>query len=197
MEPLTSRTLHIVIDMQRLFAEPTAWHTPALHQIVPAVTAITERHRARTLFSRFTTPSRAETAQGRWRRYYQRWSDVTTDRLDSDFFNLIPSLAELAEPGMTFDKTTFSIFGSPQMQARLAIESVDTLVMTGVETDVCVLASVLDAVDRGYRVVVPVDAVTSSDAATHDAVIKHVLPRFADQVDLGDTAQVLAAWARG
>jgi hypothetical protein len=34
----------------------------------------------------------------------------------------------------------------------------------GVGTDVCVLAAVLGAVDRGYRVVVPTDALCSSSA---------------------------------
>ncbi len=31
------RTMHVVIDMQRLFAEDTVWHTPSLHDILPNV----------------------------------------------------------------------------------------------------------------------------------------------------------------
>ena len=40
-----------------------------------------------------------------------------------------------------------------------------TVIVSGVETDVCVLATVMSAMDRGYRVVVPSDAVHGSDAA--------------------------------
>ena len=38
---------------------------------------------------------------------------------------------------------------------------VDTLVVTGGETDICVLATVLGAVDRGFRVVLVSDAICS------------------------------------
>jgi nicotinamidase-related amidase len=38
----------------------------------------------------------------------------------------------------------------------------DALIVSGSETDICVLATVLDAVDLGYRVIVVRDAVCSS-----------------------------------
>jgi nicotinamidase-related amidase len=44
-----------------------------------------------------------------------------------------------------------------------------SLVITGSETDVCVLATALDAVDRGYRVILIENAVCCSSDAGHDA----------------------------
>jgi nicotinamidase-related amidase len=49
---------------------------------------------------------------------------------------------------------------------------VDTLVVTGGETDICVLATVLGAVDRGFRVVLVSDAICSSADQTHDALME-------------------------
>ena len=42
--------------------------------------------------------------------------------------------------------------------------------ITGAETDVCVLATVLGAVDYGYRVVLVTDAVCSHSDTGHDAL---------------------------
>ena len=45
------------------------------------------------------------------------------------------------------------------------------MIVTGSETDVCVLATVLGAVDLGYRVIVVRDAVCSSSDEGHDALM--------------------------
>ncbi|MCW6509953.1 cysteine hydrolase [Hyphomicrobiales bacterium BP6-180914] len=180
--------------MQRLFAEPTAWHTPTLSGIVPAVTRLARAHPARTLFACFTVPREAEAAQGRWVDYYRRWSSVTGERLAPGLLDLVAPLAEIASAEMMFEKPTYSIFGSPAFESHLARHRIDTLVLTGVETDVCVLASLFDAVDRGLRVIVPVDGVTSSSEAGHRAVLDTLLPRLPEQVSVSSIDAVLRAW---
>jgi nicotinamidase-related amidase len=46
------------------------------------------------------------------------------------------------------------------------------LIGSGSETDVCVLATVLDAVDIGYRVIVVRDAICSSSDEGHDMLVR-------------------------
>lgn len=67
------------------------------------------------------------------------------------------------------DKPIYSPWPEGKLQAVLAARRIDTLVVTGGETDVCVLATVLGAIDIGYRVVLVIDALCSSSDATHDA----------------------------
>jgi nicotinamidase-related amidase len=55
---------------------------------------------------------------------------------------------------------------------------------TGAETDVCVLAIILDAVDLGYRVVLAIDALCSSSDATHDALMTLYRTRFSQQIEI-------------
>jgi nicotinamidase-related amidase len=55
-----------------------------------------------------------------------------------------------------------------------------------------VLATLLAAVDRGYRVIAVADALGSSSMEGHNATLWHVLTRLPDQVEIDDTAQVLA-----
>jgi len=108
--------------------------------------------------------------------------------------DLMPELAALARPGTIVDKTTFSALADGPLPGLLKARGIDTLVLAGVETDVCVLATLLDAVDRGYRVVVTADAVTSGSLAAHAAVLDSVLPRYDQQVDVARVDRILAAW---
>ena len=66
--------------------------------------------------------------------------------------------------------------------------------ITGAETDVCVLAAVMDAVDHGYRVVLAKDALCSSSDETHDALMTLYHRRFAEQIETVECEELLAVW---
>lgn len=182
---------HLCIDMQRLFAEPTGWHTPAIATIVPNVIRLAEAHAGRTIFARFTVPPTAEHVAGSWRRYYDHWNGITAAvATDPGLISLIEPLADLAQAEVTIDKPTYSLFQVPALLDQLKAWGTETIVLTGVETDVCVLATLFDAVDHGYHVVVASDAVASSSPAGHEAVMQNVLPRLPQQVDVVDTKTI-------
>ena len=67
------------------------------------------------------------------------------------------------------------------------------MILTGVETDVCVLATALSAVDRGFRVIVVSDAVASSDMDSHRACLELVYPRYDQQIELVTCEELLAS----
>ena len=52
----------------------------------------------------------------------------------------------------------------------------------------------LGAVDRGYRVVLPVDAVCSSSDHSHDALLSLYGARFSEQIETAETREILRAW---
>lgn len=56
--PLTGRSIHLCVDMQGLFAEPTPWHTPWAARVLPLIEEIVRLHAQRTVFTRFL-PRRA------------------------------------------------------------------------------------------------------------------------------------------
>jgi nicotinamidase-related amidase len=97
-------------------------------------------------------------------------------------------------PAEVIDKATFSAFASPDFVALLSRRDVETLVLSGVETDVCVLATALDAVDRGLHVMLATDGLTSWSEAGHRAALEAIYPRFDQQVDIATVATIMAAW---
>jgi nicotinamidase-related amidase len=72
------------------------------------------------------------------------------------------------QPGeFVIDKGRYSAFHRTGLDARLKALEVDTLIICGVLTDVCVLTSVFDAFALGYHVRLLSDACTTTTLAGH------------------------------
>ena len=194
VRPIGADAVHVCVDMQRVFAEETGWHTASIPAILPNVARLVGHCPERTVFTRFCTPPDPSAARGNWRRYYERWRELTTDVLGADMLDLVAELTVFAPPALIADKTTYSAFESADFCAMLDRLGCETVVCSGVETDVCVLATVMQAMDRGYRVVVADDAVHGSTPDAHRAALDHVYRRFEDQIEIGGTAEIIDNW---
>jgi len=192
----TRSTFHLAIDMQRMFGRDGPWPTPWLETILPMVARIAEHAPQRTIFTRFVPPPRPEEMHGTWQRYYQQWRALTLDHIDPRHLGLIAPLDEIARFGRVLDKPVYSAFVGTGLQQLLVESGADGLVVTGAETDVCVLATVLDAVDLGYPVYVVTDAICGSTDRSHDAVLTLYRTRFYQQIQTFTTDQLLAVWPR-
>ena len=164
--PLTPKTVHLCVDMQRLFSADGPWPTPWMTRVLPVIEAIAMRRPERTVFSRFIPPQTPADLPGMWRHYYARWQAATRAVLDPAMLELMPPLSGFAPPGTVIDKDRYSAFAGSALLRHLAEREADGLIITGSETDVCVLATVLDAVDLGYRVIFVRDALCSLRATT-------------------------------
>ena len=192
--PELSRAMHIVIDMQRLFAEHPDWAVKDIGRIRKEVTWLAEHKPGRTFWTRFVPAQNVEAAQGAWRKYYEQWPRATLDGGGSEYVDLLPEHRTLAGKAAIFDKSTFSAFGNEKFGAALQAAGTDTLILSGVETDVCVWATALDAVDAGFFVVLARDALTSGTPEAHHALLDIIAPRFAPQVAVMNHAELEAAW---
>src|SRR4051794_11038211 len=137
--PLSPNTVHLCVDMQTLFAERTDWHVPWLERVLPTVIRLAEARRERSVFTRFVPPERPEEAVGAWRRYYEHWRNMTGEQLNPRLIELVPPLAALALPELVIDKVHYSPFEEEAFLRKLGQLKPDALVISGGETDVCVL----------------------------------------------------------
>lgn len=192
--PLSRDTVFVCVDMQRLFLEPGPWYCPAGLDVLPVAARLAKAAASHCVFTRFITVHDASEAHGQWRRYYQHWDAVTRSVIGDAAMDIHADLAAYATPARTFDKPGHDSFSSVEFSARIADEQPAAMVLFGIETDVCVLATAMSAVDRGMRVVIVTDAVASSDTASHDACLRLIYPRFDQQIELASCQDVLAAW---
>jgi len=188
---------HLCIDMQRLFSNEGPWRTPWMERVLPQVTALAEDAPARTIFTRFIPPIAADDMPGMWRAYYHKWANVTRTQLDPSLLELMPPLHALIPPAHVIDRPVYSAFWGGALRDYLSHHHVDTLILTGSETDVCVLSSVLAAIDHGYRIVLAEDGVCSSADQTHDALMQLYRSRFDVQIIVAKIDEIRAAWRGG
>jgi nicotinamidase-related amidase len=72
---------------------------------------------------------------------------------------------------LVIDKPGYSAFAHTELQHVLITRGIDTLIMTGVTTEVCVSSTLRAAIDLGYRCITVSDACASSDSALHKAAL--------------------------
>jgi nicotinamidase-related amidase len=175
----------LVVDMQRVVAEDTPWRIDGVRDLLPAITELVDAFAPSVVFTRHVPP--ADGGSGTWRRFYDHWSELSGDPSNWD---LMPELA--GREGIHATKSVYSCFGAPEFDAELSRRTAPELVVCGVETDCCVLATVLEAVDRGIPVTVVEDAVGSPSAAGHEGALA-LCRRIDLQVDVVRVADLLGA----
>ena len=88
--------------------------------------------------------------------------------------NVIPELAEFVTGENIVPKNRYSGFFNTALEARLAAEMPDKIIICGVCTDICVLHTASDARNRDYQVEVPADCVASFNPEAHVRALSHL-----------------------
>jgi nicotinamidase-related amidase len=70
------------------------------------------------------------------------------------------------------NKTAQGAFGASSIDHVLKQMGVQTLVVAGMYTNHCVIATCIGAADAGYRVIVPADAVGTWDERLHEQALE-------------------------
>ena len=190
--PIPQDAIHLVVDMQELFRSHPDWGSASLTGIVPPIQRLLKAKPQNAYFSRFIPPQQMDHATGAWRRYYQRWHRVTLDRMDPNLVNVIEELRPW-ERGIV-DKLGYSALGNLEFRRQVTQAEGRCLILSGVETDVCVLSTAMEAMDLGLRVILPLDAIASSSARCHELALQIIHERFDEQIELATVDDILNSW---
>ena len=133
--------------------------------------------------------------------------DATGRQAAGAFLAKIPSLAAI-EPGSRWAQIDVRVapapgepvltklwasafFGTP-LGPMLIGYGCDTVVLAGASTSGCVRATAVDAVQHGFRVVVPRQAVADRSPTAHEANLIDIDAKYGDVVDLDEALVALA-----
>jgi nicotinamidase-related amidase len=196
-EPLPEGAVHLCVDMQRLFLPGSEWGLEWMPRVLPRVVALCEPAPAACVFTRFIPARRPGEGQGVWARYYTRWASMTLEAIGTEMVELVPELARFAPPAAVVDKPVYSPWLGSDLHRRLQARGCTALLVSGGETDMCVLAAVLGAADLGYRTILVSDAVCSTSDAAHDAMLALFSDRYGQHVEVALAEEVLDLWPPG
>lgn len=94
---------------------------------------------------------------------------AVTEQYPKGLGNTVPEISTwLPDDVCVCEKTSFSIFKSEAFLKTLSARKREVLIFVGVEMNVCLLQSVLDARAAGYEVVVVADAIGSRKNSERD-----------------------------
>ncbi|WP_180935987.1 cysteine hydrolase family protein [Nocardioides ungokensis] len=152
----------VVIDLQRAFADPASgWATEGYRPAEKQVARLVEHFAGSVVFTRFV---RDTNERGAWRQYYDKWPQFRVTPESSQW-----ELTLDAPPGTpVVDESTFSKWGT---QLRDLVGDAP-LVLCGVATECCVLATAFAAADAGSHVTVASDACAGATRELHVAALR-------------------------
>jgi nicotinamidase-related amidase len=177
--------LLVVVDMQQVFADGP-WGTPGFWDLVPRIERLVDAFGDRVCFTRFLVPPEP---QGAWVEYYRDWEFVTKPEAEASLA-LVEPFASRAGAARV-EKTTFGKWG-PELEALAG--DAKSLVVCGVATDCCVIATVLGAVDGGMHVRLVEDACKGISDEAHARAVA-VMAGFPPQVEVTTVEAELAVRA--
>lgn len=84
----------------------------------------------------------------------------------------LPSLRQQAEKAHRYEKMSFSCCGSSEFVEHLKCSGRQQVIITGMETHVCVLQTVIELLDAGFKVHIVKDAVMSRNKRNWETALE-------------------------
>lgn len=177
----------LVVDLQRGFTESDSPLGMAADDEIQEVVRLIRTARARGAPILFTvTGYGANTAEGGL--FVKKVPSLRRLRWGEPWTELDPRLPVADDDTVIRKQYASAFFGTP-LASTLTALGVDTLVIVGCTTSGCIRASAVDALQLGYRPVVPRQCVADRAPGPHEANLLDIEGKYGDVVDL---AQVLA-----
>jgi len=184
---MPARTALLVIDMQGDFLLPESYAAQAGLNIAPLVATIRPIGkllavgRAAGLLIAYTReghlPDLSDCPPYKLERSRRANAEIGSKGLLGRFLvrgeaghDFVDALRPL-EREIVINKPGYSAFAHTTLQQVLTRRGIETLIITGVTTEVCVSSTLRSAIDIGYRCITVSDACASDDPALHKAAL--------------------------
>jgi len=195
-----AKTALLVVDMQNYFmTAPYLGACPAAQSVVPNVNRLAAAMRAAggsVVWIQNLAPPESEQSWSVNRERYTaegvklRWASMQRGHHG---FQLWPAL-EVQEGDARVVKRRYSAFvqGSSDIENVLGDRGVDTIIVTGVATNVCCESTARDAMMMDFKVVMVSDGTAALSDDEHRASLENIIQQFGDVMTADEILERLA-----
>jgi nicotinamidase-related amidase len=180
---LGERPALIVVDVNVGFTDPVSPLVCELDGVVEAIQELLSECRAAGFPIVFTTVAFDEAARQAAAVFIEKVPALLTLEAGSRYTEIDPRIAPLPGEAVLVKCFASAFFGTP-LASVLTSSGCDSVVVTGASTSGCVRATAVDALQHGYRVVVPREAVGDRNPAAHEANLYDIDTKYGDVVSL-------------
>ena len=185
-----ARPALIVVDMSLGFTDPTSPLACELDEVVVAIQALLKEARAARLPVVFTTVALDAAGRAAAKAFIDKVPAMSTLEAGSRWVEIDDRLAPLPEEPVLVKVFASAFFGTA-LQSLLVANGCDSLIVTGASTSGCVRATVVDALQHGYRPIVPREAVGDRNPDAHAANLYDIDAKYGDVVSVDEVLEHL------
>jgi maleamate amidohydrolase len=171
----------LVVDVNRGFTDPASPLVCELDGVVVAIGRLLDEARRAGLTVVFTTVSYGEADRVAAAAFIDKVPALLTLEAGSRWVEIDPRIAPRRGEPVLNKLFASAFFGTP-LSSVLAAAGCDSVIVTGASTSGCVRATVVDAIQHGYRPLVPRDAVGDRNPAAHEANLYDIDAKYGDVV---------------
>jgi N-formylmaleamate deformylase len=179
----------LVVDFSRGFTDPDAPTGADMTEAVLATAGLIEIAHGAGAPVIFTTIAYSSPHEAQ--AWLRKAPGLAALQVGTSAVEIDPRLPRSAEDALVVKHGASAFFGTG-LAALLAGCGVDTVVVCGATTSGCVRASVVDAVQSGYDVLVPRECVADRAQGPHEANLFDMQAKYADVIPVVEAARYLA-----
>ena len=185
---IPNKTALIVIDMQNIWLqEGMDSYSPYCAGVAPVINKLCKATRAAGGHVYWLRAIYGDDAPKNWSAFMQYLNPKDAGGMLRGLTNGNPSAniwygMDVQPQDVIIDKNRFSAFiqGSSNLEERLSAAGKDTLIITGITTDVCVESTARDAHMLNFKTLVVSDATATRSDEAHNASLSAMFGHFAD-----------------
>ncbi len=180
----------IVVDMTLGFTDPESPLGCDLDGPVEAIQKLLDAARRAEIPVVFTTVAYRESDKLTAAAFIDKVPALLTLEAGSRWAEIDPRISPRTEEPV-LNKLFASGFFGTGLSSLLTAAGVDTLIVTGASTSGCVRATVVDALQYGYRPVIPREAVGDRNEQAHEANLYDMDAKYGDVIPAEDALKYL------
>ncbi len=185
-----------VIDMTLGFTDPESPLACDLEGPISEIQKLLRAARRAEIPIVFTTVAYRESDKLTAAAFIDKVPALLTLQAGTRWAEIDPRIApEETEP--VLNKLFASGFFGTGLSSLLTAAGIDTLIITGASTSGCVRATAVDALQYGFRPVVPREAVGDRNPDAHEANLYDIDAKYGDVVPVRETLEYLGGGRRG